>query len=241
MRWLFVPLIAIIILGVSMSLHDIDKNNSNRITPLLNSADDVQQRMAQGTNGVQNTNDVDEVDGLQFRERQIIAVQDGENKAAFGFYGTANKFGLKVAEDGVDVLTAADSQLIFNSEQNVFKIVKSGTATLTPSNTGSPLYTVANGGYTLTVNFDDIGGTPGVVAFFQYPYSLTSGSYTIFTTNKQSMPYLGVLSTGTPIGQFFYEVTSSTIKFYYNQFTSIDFGVTPNIVFSYFILQETID
>ena len=234
-------LILILTIGAAMSLHDVDKTNSNRITPILNSADDVQQRMAQGTNGVQNTNDLEEVDGLQFRERQIVAVQDGENKAAFGFYGSANKFGLKVAEDGVDVLTATDSQLIFNSEQNVFKIVASGTATLTPPNTGSPLYTVSNGGYTLNVPIPDTGGTPGIVAFFEYPYALTSGSYTIFTTEKQSMPYLGVLSTGTPIGQFFYEVTSTNLKFYYNQFTNIDFGVTPNITFSYFVLQETID
>jgi len=109
-----------------MSLHDIDKNNSNRITPLLNSADDVQQRMAQGTTQVQNSSDEAETDGLKFLERQIIAVQNGENKAIFGFYGAANKFGFKVAEDGTDVLTATDDQLLFNSEQNTFKIVQSG-------------------------------------------------------------------------------------------------------------------
>jgi len=118
-----------------MGLHDIDKQTGGRIAPQPNTNDSVQQRMAQGTTQVQNSSDETETDGLKMLERQIIAVQDGENKAAFGFYGDANKFGFKVAEDGVDVLTATDDQLIFNSEQNVFKIVKTGTV---PSAAYSP-------------------------------------------------------------------------------------------------------
>lgn len=149
-----------------MSLHDIDKNNGGRIVPTPNSNDDVMQRMAQGTGQVQNSGE-EETDGLRFQERQILAVQDGVNKAAFGFYGAANKFGLKVAEDGTDVLEAEDDQLIFNSDQNVFKIVSSGTTSITsPSITNSAVgyYSDSN---TVTINHD-LGYIPIVLAFRSY-------------------------------------------------------------------------
>lgn len=121
-----------------MSLHDIDKNNSSRITPILNSADDVAQRMAQGTAQVQNSVEGEDDRGLRTLERQILAVQDGTNKAVMGFYGVDNKFGFKVAEDGVDVLTATDDQLIFNSEQNVFKIISTLTINIPNLPASSP-------------------------------------------------------------------------------------------------------
>lgn len=109
-----------------MSIHDIDKQTGGRVAPQPNTSDDVLQRMAQGTNQIQNAGEEDD-SGLRTLERQILAVQDGTNKAIMGFYGEANKFGFKVAEDGVDVLTASDDQLIFNSENNVFKIVSSNS------------------------------------------------------------------------------------------------------------------
>jgi hypothetical protein len=127
-------LILILTIGVAMSLHDVDKTNPNRITAVLNSADDVQQRMAQGTNQIQNAGEEDD-SGLRTLERQILAVQDGTNKAVMGFYGDANKFGFKVAKDGIDVLTAGPLELIFNSENNVFKIVDTA---IVPSPAFSP-------------------------------------------------------------------------------------------------------
>lgn len=45
-------------------------------------------------------------------------------RGANGFYG------LKVSPAGVDVYTATDDELVFNSNNNVFKIVQSGTATI---------------------------------------------------------------------------------------------------------------
>jgi hypothetical protein len=124
-------------------------------------------------------------------ERQIIAVQDGNNKAAFGFYGVANKFGLKVAEDGVDVLPASDDQLVFNSEQNVFKIVD-GPLTIDvslPANsqTGAG---GANATATTTINHN-LGYLPVVLAFvgdsgFYEPLpfvSMSAGSDNFTSTN----------------------------------------------------------
>ena len=42
-------------------------------------------------------------------------------------------YGMRVAPPNVDVLKASDDQLIFNSSQNVFKVVASGTYSLTGS------------------------------------------------------------------------------------------------------------
>lgn len=199
-----------------MSLHDVDKTNSNRITSILNSADDVQQRMAQGTSQVQNAGE-EESDGLRTLERQIMAVQDGTNKAVFGFYGTANKFGFKVAEDGVDVLTASDDQLLFNSEQNVFKIVKTGTVSVDAVSPGSSTYT------TVTHN---LGYVPAAVA-----YADVDGIYA-------ALPYTTInTSTGTVAGSIQYIITSSTIVFFSTS-SSVGVGFTE-LDIRYYLLRET--
>lgn len=222
----------ILIIGVAVSLHDIDKTNSNRITPILNSADDVSQRMAQGTNGVQNTNDLDEVDGLQFRERQIVAVQDGENKAAFGFYGAANKFGLKVAQDGFDVLTAADDELIFNSEQNTFKIVKIVYTTLADFS----LTTGAGVWADTTVTTDtahELSYIPIPVSFYQ----AGGGTY-------QPLPYVAMNTVGgAPYWyQIRVEVTGTNVKV---KETAVGYNTTFSTggtrVIKTYLLQETAD
>jgi hypothetical protein len=149
--------VLILTIGVFMGLHDIDKQTGGRIAPQPNTNDSVQQRMAQGTNQVQNSSDETETDGLQFKERQILAVQDGENKAVFGFIDQANRFGLKVAADGVDVLTADAEDLLFDSERNAFVIVGQGIATIEKA-AGASFGTVA---------IDSIEGVnrPAVIAF----------------------------------------------------------------------------
>jgi hypothetical protein len=113
-----------------MSLHDISKDHAERLEPKPNHNDINKAPRAHGTTQNHNAGEEATADGLKFKERQILANQDGNVKAAFGFFGTANKFGLKVAKAGYDADTAADTQLIFNSEQNTFKIVATGTITV---------------------------------------------------------------------------------------------------------------
>jgi len=43
---------------------------------------------------------------------------------------TDDSFAMKVSQSGVDVRTATNDQLVFNSENNIFKIVRTGTFTL---------------------------------------------------------------------------------------------------------------
>jgi len=213
-----------ILKGFKMSLHDVDKTNSNRITSALNSADDVQQRMAQGTTAIQNSSDPDEVDGLQFKERQVLAVQDGVNKAIIGFYGEANKFGLKVAEDGVDVLTATDDQLVFNSERNVFKILKVGTVEWQP---------VLGGGSSTTLEIPHgLGFAPISMVFYgeaglYYPLPMSPSS----TTGT---------ADGTPLlikqQEFSAYTTNTNLVILYK---SVLPDPRPTASFKYYLLQET--
>lgn len=108
-----------------MSLFSINKANDNRKNPRPNENDQVLNRLAHGTTQFHNKTESDATTGsLSVLERQILAKQDGTNKAIFGFLDINNRFGIKVAPDGTDVLTATDNQLIFNSEQNVPKFIR---------------------------------------------------------------------------------------------------------------------
>ncbi len=61
---------------------------------------------------------------------QVFKDDTGQKRVLLG-KGANDFYGLKVSAAGVDVHTATNSQLVFNSNQNVPKIVASGTTTLT--------------------------------------------------------------------------------------------------------------
>lgn len=64
--------------------------------------------------------------------------------------------GIKIAQTGIDVLTATVSQLVFNSANNLFKIVKSGTASLDvpdPFTAGSSVSATIPHGLSITPAF----------------------------------------------------------------------------------------
>jgi hypothetical protein len=124
-----------------MSLHDISKNDPMRSLPKPNTNDNVTNRLAHGTTQNHNAGEQAIGDGLKFKERQILARQSGTNKAVYGFLESTNEFGLKVAKPGIDVLTAEDIDLIFDSENNVFKVLDTGIIVTS----GNSVPGVANG------------------------------------------------------------------------------------------------
>lgn len=212
-------------------LHDIDKTGDNRLNSTPNNDDKVIDRLAHGTTQNQNSGEEAQADGLKFLERQIIAKQDGVNKAVFGFFGEANKFGLKVAEDGVDVLTASDDGLIFNSEQNVFKIVVSSTAAQSVPSLAQDVTD------TLTVPHN-LGYIPAVIVF------LNGTGSTYLTANRY---YPLPQSVSVKVGATYYpgiiynfNVDSTNIYFTVTNSSAAtpitDIG-TAN--WKYYLLQET--
>ncbi len=105
-------------------LHDVSKDSDSRSIPIPNVDDSLSQRMAHGTTQVQHNAEGTSFDTrLAVQERRIIGVKNGVNKALFGFNDNAEFF-FKIAPDGVDVLTASDSELYLNSANNTFKIVE---------------------------------------------------------------------------------------------------------------------
>jgi hypothetical protein len=148
-------------------------------------------------------------------------------KGADGFYG------LKVSQTGIDVFTAANDELVFNSDNNVFKVVDSGTATIPASS----LITGASQYNSVTANIDiphSYGVAPIVLAFID----LTGGSSPI------SMPFVWYDSVQTTIlVQSSYYITSDSNSFgftrysvAYNQTSTFDWD---DMTVKYYVLQET--
>src|SRR5690606_17024445 len=77
-----------------------------------------------------------------------------------------NQFRIRMSKDGANVLTATDLDLIFNSDNNLFKIIDSDEIELTMSqinngNSGSTSETIPVP--------DGVVGLPTVIAFVTFP------------------------------------------------------------------------
>lgn len=126
---------------------------------------------------------------------QIFKDDTGDRRVLFG-KGEDGFYGLKVSKPGYDVHTAADEDLIFNSSQNIFKIV--GTYDIT-----SPSYTtavVAAGDVGLDVSATSVAHglsfIPALVA-----YIADSGTY--YPLNRVTW---GIDAGNIKYGQFAFQV-----------------------------------
>lgn len=115
---------------------------------------------------------------LQAKERvQVFKDDEGVRRVLLG--KSSNSFyGLKVSKPDIDVFSATDEQLVFNSEQNVFKIVDKGTIEITLDADTATAVEIAHG----------LSYTPIVLAFFTsdtqyYPLPAIMAS-TINTTSN---------------------------------------------------------
>ena len=218
-------------------MHDIDKTHEQRLNPSPNSNDEVSTRLAHGTTQNHNSKELATDNGLKFKERQIIAKQDGFNKAAFGFYSSSNKFGLKVAKEGVDVLTAADIDLVFNSEQNVFKIVgRPITLNLTVTKTGG----VSDTGYGVTTYIHGLTFTPSYTAY--HVVDTTLAALLTTPTKNNPNPAFGFVFSGGGSLQTYYAcyVSIDSTKITYQVFLSSFIGAgTYSFSTNVYLLQET--
>ncbi len=121
---------------------------------------------------------------------RLIVRNNNYNVALFGL-DDAGKVVVKVAKDGYNADTATDAQLIFNSSQNVFKIVVSATATrLVPSLT-------AGATDTLTIPHN-LGYIPSVMAYVNGAGStyLTAGQQYLLPKSIPVAVAYGTLPSG---------------------------------------------
>lgn len=130
-----------------------------------------------------------------------------------------DKDGLRTSPAGIDVFTAGNDELTFNSNQNTFKIVLSGTTTIT---TPAPINT-AN--FTIT---HDLGYVPITVAYMDNSNQFIPLPVTFWET---------VASRGSATIEFHIQtVTSTDITF---QCTNWGYFTGTVFPIKYYFLQET--
>lgn len=193
-----------------MSLWDTDKNSDHRNNPTLNQKDQVLQRMASGTTSIHPvTSDTTTSGYLQTKDGRILANDGSNNIGLFGFDSTGAMV-VKVAKTGYDADTAANANLVFNSSQNMFKIVNTYTLTNNVVLDGTGYYTQ------VATQAHGLGFTPSYQAFISID-SFYEGLASGLTTNGPN-PFLvsAIDSTHTyvkNIGLFQVSVDATNIKF----------------------------
>jgi hypothetical protein len=154
-------------------------------------------------------------EGLQ--TTQIFKDDTGTRRVLLG-KGADGFYGLKVSKEGKDVYGAVNADLYFNSSQNVFKIVQSGTASVTPAGNTITSATIAH----------SLGYVPIPLVF------LTGGS------QIYSLPtYIGSSRSGGAMvfdSWIDYSVDSTNL---YITVNNASVGVRPVQQFKYYLLQET--
>ena len=221
--------------GYIMALHDQDKENGDRANPKPNDAgDNVVNRMSHKTMGTTyKTTGNPDTNRLIFDKGTVKGFDDQDNNNIFIGYSpdVSPRPIIKVAKDGFSV-EDGDENLIFNSEQNVFKIVKSGTFTSTtaPSTSNPGAGQFAANQFTLGTIPHGLSYIPSVIAY------VGTG------TGYQLMPSMSYAAAGTNAGWYTFnvEVDATNIYFYlqtmrYGTATSFSAGFP----FRYYLLQES--
>ncbi len=219
-----------------MSLWDVDKTGGGRESSVLNQRDQVLQRRANSTTAIHPVTDATTTTGfLKSSNGQILGNNGTNNVGLFGFDSAGNMV-VKVAKPGYDADTAANSNLIFNSAQNVFKIVGSGTVSL--------LGTYSHGvGAQSNVLIDtksvahNLGYYPATLI-----YSLPTSAAGYKPVSDGSIIVNGFSSTYNYsfTREFFVTTTTIVFNIFYNAYLSS--GTTSGTLgedYKYYLLQET--
>lgn len=161
------------------------------------------------------------------REKSLILGRDENFLPRLQILADGQNFRMKVSKEDVDVFTATDDQLVFDSSRNLFKIVETGIIDVVkPINS------------TTASNFTTVSVTNPTILVFVVPFYGSS-------FGVQQSPYSIIQLGGADAGKVLYEARANV------QGTTIDFLVTtPNIAsgyygtafttrFRYYVIQET--
>lgn len=155
-------------------------------------------------------------------------LSDGSNgRLLLGKDSTGN-YVLKISAAGFDAFNAANANLLFNSDQNTFKIVQTGTSTVTvpgPSTAGIRISAVIS---------HNLGYVPAVFTYVSTPPGFGGA------TGSTPTPWTSYSNSGTlEFIADYYAVTATTIQFY-TQVTNVNpTGWDGVWSFKYYLLQET--
>lgn len=184
---------------IKISLFDVDKTNADRGTPRPDSHDQiidgaVKAHATHSINPVSNA--TTDTGYISNKNQQVLAFDGTANKALMGYNPGLDKWGMFVGKDGVDVTTNSDpANLIFNSSQDVFKIVATGninSPALSISNPGAGNF--ANGSATTTVAHG-LSFAPLLIAFGLDGSKYAQLPYTTYVAGIWETFYLEVDAT----------------------------------------------
>jgi hypothetical protein len=184
----------------------------NRFTPIVPGTDNSQQIATINNNFAQLDNE---------SVKKLYYGADGVPRVYID--GTTGV--IKVAPAGQDVTTAADGVLTFNSSQNVFKIIASGTLIINkPASTGSASATAPHG-----------------LSFAPMVFAIQSTG-----TAYQILPYTGASNSGANSGKVTTQVTCYTTTTYVvaeincpDWAGNADYTNTASFTVKYYLLQES--
>jgi len=215
-----------------MAIHDVDTSSDGRGTSTPSDHDLKINRSADGTTGI--TPKIDNPSGayVQTKDAAIIVNDGSFNLARFG-YQDDGSIALKIAQSGVSVDTAGDDELVFNSNQNVLKVVKSGTVSMSSSSVSSGNDSTRN----VTVTHS-LGFAPMVIAIAKY-------SSTYFEWNGSNL-WSYAIGAGSGVTFYGIEFFTKTISTSAVTFTSLYLNgagggpvTTQAYTIKYYLLQET--
>lgn len=166
---------------------------------------------------------------------RLIAYDGINNLALFG-KDDAGQVVVKVAKPGFDANSATDDQLIFNSNQNIFKIIYSGVVTL-------PAVTLPAGAATArVVSFThNLGYIPVVNAYAYVQDNVLDDSLNYIQVNGyQPLPFDPMINDPNVVIYRIKAIANiSTIDFYALYRTTGSGFSWPATDIRYYIMQET--
>lgn len=162
------------------------------------------------------------INELKNREVTEIFKDDTGTRRVLLGKGADDFYGMKVSKPGLDVYDASNDELIFNSNQNVFKIVKTGSSSIDA--------TSATAGSTVTSTI------PHGLSFIPIPWvfwNQTGNNYEALPTWSSYSASGGSVLFG---GFFSYEVNDTNLVLQFLPGATSNYGVFN---FTYYLLQET--
>ena len=123
------------------------------------------------SSGGQSTDALNGKLNFQQSKNRIIGVDSNEDIRLL-ISAQDDDFAMKISRDGYDATVASDEELIFNSDNNLFKIVQSGVANVTAPGSGFTGLTTIT-----TTVLHGLGKTPASLVYVTNPVALTGVGY----------------------------------------------------------------
>lgn len=164
--------------------------------------------------------------GIKIVDKQQIGL------AQFGRFKDGTT-ALKVAKPNIEVSTARDDQLIFNSSQNMFKIIKTDTLNVTLTNVAN---TVSAGTQTTTIPHL-LNYSPAFLVYITAPSGFVDGNALLQLPHVSHNTITGLNYVFT---RFYATVDTSSLYIKWIHVSNTDYSPdVPAFTVRYYLLQET--